>query len=34
MIRTKRNDGTALIRFESPKEMFDFIMTGIQSTQV
>lgn len=28
MIRTKRNDGTVLIRFESPKEMFDFIMTG------
>lgn len=28
MIRTKRNNGTALIRFESAKEMFDFIRTG------
>lgn len=28
MIKTKRNNGTVLIRFESPKEMFDFIRTG------
>ncbi len=28
MIKTKRNDGTVLIRFESAKEMFDFIRTG------